>query len=286
MPTLLLIDGHSQAYRAYFGMKAPLSTRAGELTGAVFGFARKLFSILREYKPDHVGVAFDLGDTWRHQEFAEYKGTRDSMPDDLRAQIGRIEEMLRAFNMPIVTAEGYEADDILGTLAHQAGAQGTDVLILTGDRDLFQLVNERVKILYTSGGPSPKTSVYGVEEVAERYSLTPQQFIDLKALTGDSSDNIPGVPGVGEKTAIKFLNTYETLENLYDHVDEISGPKTRQNLIDSHEQVLKNKRLVTIITDMDLTYEPDRYLLRDYDPEKVIALFNELEFHSLLKELP
>ena len=267
-------------------MKAPLSTRAGELTGAVFGFARKLFSILREYKPDHVGVAFDLGDTWRHQEFAEYKGTRDSMPDDLRAQIGRIEEMLRAFNMPIVTAEGYEADDILGTLAHQAGAQGTDVLILTGDRDLFQLVNERVKILYTSGGPSPKTSVYGIAEVAERYTLTPQQFIDLKALTGDSSDNIPGVPGVGEKTAIKFLNTYETLENLYDHVDEISGPKTRQNLIDSHEQVLKNKRLVTIITDMDLTYEPDRYLLRDYDPEKVIALFNELEFHSLLKELP
>ncbi|MEZ4712379.1 MAG: DNA polymerase I [Caldilineaceae bacterium] len=286
MSTLLLIDGHSQAYRAYFGMKAPLSTRTGELTGAVFGFARKLFSILREYKPDHVGVAFDLGDTWRHDEFAEYKGTRDSMPDDLRAQIGRIEEMLRAFNIPIITYEGYEADDILGTLGRQAGEQGTDVLILTGDRDLFQLVNERVKILYTSGGPSPKTSVYGVAEVRERYGLTPQQFIDLKALTGDSSDNIPGVPGVGEKTAIKFLNTYDTLENLYAHVDEISGPKTRQNLIDSHAQVLKNRRLVTIVTDMDLTYEPERYLLQDYDPEKVIALFNELEFHSLLKELP
>ncbi len=286
MPTLLLIDGHSQAYRAYFGLKSPLSTRSGELTAAVFGFARKLLSVLKEYKPDQVGVAFDLGDTWRHEEFAEYKGTRERMPDDLKSQIKRIEELLETFNIPTITYPNYEADDILGTLARRADEQGTDVLILTGDRDLFQLVTERVKILYTPGGPSPKTVVYGPEEVHERYGLTPQQFIDLKALTGDSSDNIPGVPGVGDKTATKFLTTYGTLDNLYAHIDEIRGPKTRQNLIDAKEQVEINKRLVTIVTDLDLEYDPARFAVRDYDQEAVIKLFNELEFRSLIKQLP
>ncbi len=202
MPTLLLIDGHSQAYRAYFGMKTPLSTRDGELTAAVYGFTRKLFSVLKEYRPDYVAVAFDLGDTWRHAEFADYKATRERMPDDMRTQMERIDQVVSTFNIPIVTYPDYEADDVLGTLAKQAGAAGADVLILTGDRDMFQLVDDRVKILYTSGGPSPKTSIYGLEEVQSRYDLTPEQFIDLKALTGDSSDNIPGVPGVGDKTAI------------------------------------------------------------------------------------
>ncbi|MCB0057786.1 MAG: DNA polymerase I, partial [Caldilineaceae bacterium] len=194
MALVLLIDGHSQAYRAYFGMKTPLSTRKGEPTAAVYGFARKLLATLREVKPDYVAVAFDTGDTWRHAEFPEYKATRDAMPDDMRTQMTRIEAMLRAFNIPILTYTNYEADDILGTLAHEAGGEGYDVLVMTGDRDMFQLVDEQVKILYTSGGPNPVTSAYGLEQVQERYGLTPQQFIDFKALTGDSSDNIPGVP--------------------------------------------------------------------------------------------
>lgn len=286
MPTLLLIDGHSQAYRAYFGMKTPLTTRDGELTAAVYGFARKLLSVLKEYKPDHVAVAFDLGDTWRHSTFPEYKATRERMPDDMRTQLERIQELVTAFNIPIVTYPDYEADDVLGTLARQAAAEGTDVLILTGDRDMFQLVDDRVKILYTSGGPSPKTSVYGLEEVAERYGLTPTQFIDLKALTGDTSDNIPGVPGVGDKTAAKFLTEYGSLDNLYAHVDEISGPKTRQNLIDGKAQVELNKQLVTIVTDLDMAYDADACKLRDYDRQKVVDLFNALEFRSLIKELP
>ena len=286
MSTLLLIDGHSQAYRAYFGVKSPLSTRSGELTTAVFGFARKLLSVLKEYKPDQVGVAFDLGDTFRHEEFPEYKGTRERMPDDLKSQIKRIEDLLETFNIPVITYPNFEADDILGTLSRLADEQGTDVLILTGDRDLFQLVTERVKILYTPGGPSPKTVVYGPEEVHERYGLTPEQFIDLKALTGDTSDNIPGVPGIGDKTATKFLTTYDTLENLYAHVDEIKGPKTRQNLVDFKDQVIINKRLVTIITDMDLEYDPNQFLVRDYDQEAVVKLFNELEFRSLINQLP
>jgi len=286
MSTLLLIDGHSQAYRAFFGMKTPLSTREGEPTGAVFGFARKLLSIIREYQPEYVAVAFDLGDTWRHSEFTEYKATRDSMPDEMRTQMARIEQLLQAFNIPIVTYPNFEADDVLGTLSRQAAAQDFDVLVMTGDRDMFQLVDERVKILYTSGGPNPATTIYGLDEVQERYELTPRQFIDLKALTGDSSDNIPGVPGIGEKTASKLLKEYENLENLYAHVDAISGPKTRQSLLDAQAQVALNKRLVTIVRDLDLTFDPEACRLRSYDQAAVIALFNELEFRSLLKELP
>lgn len=286
MSTLLLIDGHSQAYRAFFGMKTPLSTREGEPTGAVFGFARKLLSIIKEYQPDHVAVAFDLGDTWRHSEFTEYKATRDSMPDEMRTQMVRIEELLRAFNIPIITYPNYEADDVLGTLSRQAAEHEFDVLVMTGDRDMFQLVDERVKVLYTSGGPNPITSVYGLAEVQERYELTPSQFIDLKALTGDSSDNIPGVPGVGEKTAAKLLKEFGSLENLYARLDAISGPKTRQSLLDAQPQVALNKRLVTIVRDLDLAFDPEACRLRSYNQDLVIALFNALEFRSLLKDLP
>ncbi len=166
--------------------------------------------MLKEYQPEYVAVAFDLGDTWRHAEFEEYKATREHMPDDMRSQIERIQEVLTALNIPIITYPDYEADDVLGTLAKRAAEQDVDVLILTGDRDMFQLVDDRVKILYTSGGPSPKTSVYGLAEIQQRYEMTPDQFLQLKALTGDSSDNIPGVPGVGDKTAIKFLKQYGT----------------------------------------------------------------------------
>ena len=286
MSTLLLIDGHSQAYRAFFGMKTPLSTREGELTGAVFGFARKLLSVIKEYQPDHVAVAFDLGDTWRHSEFTAYKATRDSMPDDMRTQMQRIDQLLRAFNIPIVTYPNYEADDVLGTLSRLAAEQAFDVLVMTGDRDMFQLVDERVKVLYTSGGPTPITSVYGLAEVHARYELTPSQFIDLKALTGDSSDNIPGVPGVGEKTAAKLLKEFGSLDNLYANLAAIGGPKTRQSLVDAQPQVELNKRLVTIVRDLPLTFDAEACRLHSYQQEAVVTLFTELEFRSLLKELP
>lgn len=286
MALLLLIDGHSQAYRAYFGMKTPLSTRAGEPTGAVYGFARKLLATLRELQPEYVAVAFDTGDTWRHAEFPAYKATRDAMPDDMRTQMTRIEALLRAFNIPIITYPNFEADDILGALARKAQAAGFDVLVMTGDRDMFQLVDEHIKILYTSGGPNPVTSIYGPAEVQARYGLTPQQFIDFKALTGDASDNIPGVPGIGEKTAIKLLQQFGSIDGIYQHLDAISGPKTRQALIDAHAQVMHNRRLVTISTDLDLTFDPAQCATRDYDQDAVIALFEELEFRSLIKELP
>ena len=176
MSTYLLIDGHSQAFRAFFGAKTPLVTSRGEPTTAVFGFFRKLFSVLREFRPDGVAVAFDKGDTFRHEEFVEYKATRDAMPDEMRPQMDRIEQVLEALKIPILTLENFEADDILGGLASQAAGEGHDVLILSGDRDMFQLVADKVKVLYTSGGPSPTTFPYGVAEVAERYGgLDPDQ---------------------------------------------------------------------------------------------------------------
>lgn len=287
MPTLLLIDGYSQAYRAYFGVKAPLTTRSGEPTTAVFGFAGRLLSVLRTYNPDQVAVALDVGDTWRHAEFSDYKATRERMPDDMATQMGRIEQLLRAFNIPVVTRANFEADDVLGTLSRQAAAQGTDVLIMTGDRDMFQLVNDHVKILYTSGGPNPQTSVIGRAEVQERYGLTPEQFVDYKALLGDSSDNIPGVPGVGEKTALKLLQEHGSIEALYANLDKISAPKLRQNLAEHQARVQLNQRLCRISTDVEgVTYDAEASRLRDFDRDDVVALFNELEFRRLIKEIP
>ena len=286
MSTYLLIDGHSQAYRAFFGVKTPLTTARGEPTTAVFGFFRKLFSVLREYDPEGVAVAFDKGDTWRHEEFSDYKATRDSMPDDMRSQMGRIEQVLNALRIPIVALENFEADDVLGALARQAADEGHDVLILSGDRDMFQLVADRVKILYTSGGPSPATIPYGVTEVADRYGgMDPDQFLEMKALVGDSSDNIPGVPGVGEKTAIRFLKEYGSLDNLYAHINEIKGPKTQQNLREAEQDVRRNKRLMTIVCDLDVTFDADAYRLKEYDSGEVRRIFEELDFRSLQREL-
>jgi DNA polymerase-1 len=264
MALLLLIDGHSQAYRAYFGMKTPLSTRDGEPTGAVYGFARKLLSTLREYKPEYVAVAFDTGDTWRHAEFPEYKATRDAMPDDMRTQMTRIEELLRAFNIPIVTYPNFEADDILGTLAGQAAAQGRCADHDRRPRHVPTGRRPRPDCSTPPAGQIPSPASTGVAEVYERYGLTPAQFIDFKALTGDTSDNIPGVPGVGEKTAVKFLQQYGSLDNLYAHIDEISGAKTRQNLIDAPSRCAATSRLVTISTDLDLVYDADACRTRSY----------------------
>ena len=286
MSTYLFIDGHSQAYRAFFGVKTPLVTARGEPTTAVFGFVRKLFSVLREYKPDGVAVAFDKGDTWRHEEFIEYKATRDAMPDEMRSQMDRIEQILEALRIPIVSLENFEADDVLGALARQAAHEGHDVLILSGDRDMFQLVSDRVRILYTSGGPSPTTIPYGVTDVAERYGgMNPDQFLEMKALVGDSSDNIPGVPGVGEKTAIRFLKEYGSLNGLYAHIDEVKGPKTQQNLRDAEKDVRRNKRLMTIVCDLDVTFDAEEYRLQEYDSGPVRRIFEELEFRSLQREL-
>lgn len=287
MATLLLIDGHSQAYRAYFGVKTPLTTRLGEPTAAVYGFARKLLATIKEQKPDWYTVAFDVGDTWRHAEFPAYKATRDSMPSDMSTQMDRIAELLRALDIPIVTRTNFEADDVIGTLACQAAAAGNDVLIMTGDRDMFQLVDEHVRILYTSGGPKPVTKVMGAAEVRERYEVDPSQFVDYKALLGDNSDNIPGVAGVGEKTAAKLINTYGSIDEIYARIDEVKPDRVREALIAAQDQVHRNRRLCAITCDVpDLAWDPSASDRHSYKLDNVIDYFTELEFNSLIREWP
>jgi len=201
---LVLIDGHSLAYRAFFALPPDMATSKGELTNAVFGFISMLLNVMRDHNPTHMAVAFDVGRSFRHDKFEDYKATRERMPDELSIQIERIKELIDAFNIPVYTAEGYEADDVLATLAHQAEQKDAASLITTGDRDLLQVVDDKIWVL-TSGRKFSDVIIYTPEKVRERYKLSPKQIVDYKALVGDKSDNIPGVRGIGDKTAVKLL---------------------------------------------------------------------------------
>src|SRR5689334_10096457 len=222
---LYLIDGHALAYRTYFaltsigGDNSRWMSKSGEPTAGTYGFASVLFKILEQDQPDFLAVSFDVGRTFRDALFAEYKGTRDKMPPDLAIQIERIMELVEAFNIPKLTAEGYEADDVLGTAARLAVAEGLDVKIITGDRDLLQLADEHVTISL-SGQKLSEAMDYGPEEVKARFGLGPREYIDYKALVGDKSDNIPGVAGVGEKTALDLLLKYGSVDGIYQHLEE------------------------------------------------------------------
>ena len=222
-PTLYLIDGHALAYRMYFaltggGTNQRWQTSKGEPTAGIFGFARELIRILEQEKPEYMAVAFDTGKTFRHEMFSDYKATRAKMPDDLRPQIERIREMVDRFNLPRLEMENYEADDVLGSVAKIANEQGVGVKIITGDRDLLQLVNERTAV-YVAG--DDKTYITDQDVANSKFGVPPQQVIDYKAIVGDKSDNIPGVPGVGEKTALRLLEQYGTLDEIYAHLDEV-----------------------------------------------------------------
>src|SRR5690349_18939403 len=225
---LYLIDGHALAYRTYFALTAisgdnsRWTTKSGEPTAGTYGFVSVVLNLLEKDKPDYLAVSFDVGRTFRDDLYKEYKGTRDKMPDELAVQIDRIQEVVRIFKIPILTAQNYEADDVLGTAANLAVKQGVDVKIITGDRDLLQLATDHITI-NLAGQKLSEAKDYGPAEVQERYGLNPQQFIHYKALVGDKSDNIPGVAGVGEKTATELLQKYDTLDNIYAHLDEIPG---------------------------------------------------------------
>ncbi len=286
MKTCVLIDGHSEAYRAFYAMsRSGLAVRAtGEPTGAVFGFLRQLLLILRQRQPDFLVVAFDPGHTFREDLFASYKATRDRMPDELYRQIERIQQILDAMHICHLTVEGYEADDVIGTLAAQGQAAGMQVLVKTGDRDLFQLATDHVRVLYTSPRGEQE---YDTQAVQARFGVAAGQFTEMKALQGDSSDNIPGVPGVGEKSAAKLLQQFGSIQQLFDRIDEVKGPKLRQNLLAHQDQVAVNLKLVQIVQDMNITldwettrpYHPDRravtQLLRDLDLNAILETFNE-----------
>src|SRR3954469_1047594 len=245
-PRLLLLDGHSLAYRAFFALPVEnFSTTTGQPTNAVYGFTSMLINILRDEKPTHLAVAFDVGrKTFRSEIFAEYKANRSESPTDFRGQVSLIQEVLGALHIPFVTAEGYEADDVIATLTVQAVDAGMDVLIATGDRDALQLVNEHVTVLYPRKGVSDLTR-FTPEEVEAKYNLTPAQYPDFAALRGDPSDNLPNIPSVGEKTAAKWVREYGSLDALVDQVDTVKG-KVGDALRAHLSSVLQNRRLTEL----------------------------------------
>ncbi len=280
---IVLIDGHSILNRAFYGMP-DMTTSKGEHTNAVLGFINIMFKILEEEKPDYLTVAFDTHHpTFRHDMFTEYKGTRKGMPEELREQVPVMKEVLKAMRIPILEIPGFEADDILGTLAKRAEKDGDQVSVISGDRDLLQLASDKIKIRI------PKTKKTGTEiedyyaaDVMNTYHVTPTQFIDLKGLMGDTSDNIPGVPGVGEKTAGKLIETYQSLENIYEHIDEMSPGKVANSLRENKELAFLSKKLATICVDCDLDYHIEDAGLEDMYNEDVYLIFKRLEFKNLL----
>jgi DNA polymerase-1 len=281
---LILIDGHALAYRAFHALPADMKTSQGELTNAIYGFTSMLLNVLRDERPTHVAVTFDKGLTFRHEVYPEYKAHRVKMPDEMHSQMERIREVVTTLDIPIFEQEGYEADDLLGTLARQAVKQGADVLIVTGDMDLLQLVDEHTRVL-TSRWRFSETVTYDPAGVEQRYGLTPAQLVDLKALMGDKSDNIPGVPGVGEKTAVKLLQQYGTLEAIYEHLDEVQA-RFRNKLDAERDLAFLSRQLATITRDAPVQLDLNACRVHSFDRERVLDLFRELEFRSLVERLP
>jgi len=281
---LVLIDGHSLAYRAFHALPEDMKTSQGELTNAIFGFTSMLLNVLRDEKPTHIAVTFDKGRTFRHDIYPEYKAHRVKMPDEMRSQMARIRQVVETLGIPIFEQEGYEADDLLGTLSRQAEEQGVNTLIVTGDRDLLQLVDERIHVL-TSRRRFSDTVVYDTKGVKQRYGLTPDQLLDLKAMMGDQSDNIPGVRGVGEKTATKLLQQYGSLEEIYAHLDEVQT-RFRNKLDEGREMAHLSRRLGAIVRDAPVQLDLDACRTRSFDRKPVLELFRELEFRSLAERLP
>jgi DNA polymerase-1 len=278
---LVLIDGNSIAYRAFFALPL-LSNASGAYTNAVYGFTMMLMKVLEEEKPTHMLVAFDVGKTtFRHQDFGEYKGTRQKTPGELSEQIPLIYEVLEAFGIRHFGIDRYEADDIIGTLAHSPETEGMEVLIVSGDKDLLQLVNGRVRVMLTRKGVT-EMEKYDEQAVQDRYGLEPRQIIDLKGLMGDSSDNIPGIPGVGEKTALKLLQQWPSVEEVIAHVDELPGKKLQEKVREFADQALLSKKLATIFTEVPLPFGLEALEVPETDVDRVAAVFRKLEFRTLL----
>jgi DNA polymerase-1 len=284
-PKLLLIDGHSVAYRAFFALPVEnFSTQTGQHTNGVFGFTSMLINVLRDEAPTHVGVAFDVSrQTFRSEIYTEYKANRSATPDEFRGQLDLVKEVLKALNIPFVEKPGFEADDVIGTLATQAEAMGFDVVICTGDRDAFQLVTDNVTVLYPRKGVSDLARMTPAS-VEEKYFASPRRYPDLAALVGETSDNLPGVPGVGPKTAVKWLEQYGTLEELVAHAGELKG-KAAVEFQARTEDVLRNRQINALVRDLELPLGIDDLVRRPWDREATHTLFDGLEFRVLRDRL-
>jgi len=290
MKRLILIDANALIHRSFHALP-PLATKKGELVNAVYGFTAIILKVIKELKPDYIATAFDLPKpTFRHLEFEDYKATRPKTPEELTSQFPLVKKIVKAFNIPIFEKEGYEADDIIGTIAEKVSKEkeNLEVIIVTGDLDTLQLVNKKIKV-YTLKKGITDTVIYDEQAVKQRYGFGPKQLVDYKGLKGDPSDNIPGVAGIGDKTATKLIREFGSVENLYKSIEEgkTSLPeKLKEKLLQGKEIALFSKKLATIQKDVPLGFDLEKCRLEDYDKEKVIKLLKELEFRSLINRLP
>jgi DNA polymerase-1 len=285
MATYMLVDGNSLAYRAFFALPTDLTTASGQVTNAVYGFTSMLLNLLRDHTPDEVIVAFDRPEpTFRHDAVAEYKANRTEAPDILRQQLGLVREVVETLGLPMIEMPGVEADDVIATLATGARDRGDDVLVVTGDRDSYQLVEDpHIRVVYNKRGVSDY-ALYDEAGIKERTGVTPGDYVTYAALRGDPSDNLAGVPGVGEKTAAKLVNTYGDLDGIFAHVDE-QTPKLRENLAAHEAQVRRNAEVMVLLRDVDLPVGLDDLHRREIDHDALRKLFDFLEFHSLAPRL-
>ncbi len=285
-PMFYILDGHALAYRHYFAMGkvSAFSTSSGKPTSAVYGFARALMDVLEKDQPAYIAVTFDEGLSGREELYPAYKAQREAMPDDLSVQIGQIQTLVAAFNIPVLTRPNTEADDIIGTISRQAETHGVDVRIVTGDRDIFQLINDHVTVRYSTSQPKAPVEIYDLARFRERFNFEPPQLIDYKALVGDASDNIPGVAGVGEKTATDLIQTYGTLDNIYANIALIKGAVAKK-LEAGRDSAYLSQQLATIRCDIPITLDLNRCVSHDFDRAPVEALFTEFEFKSLFTQL-
>jgi DNA polymerase-1 len=281
----MLLDGNGLIYRGYHALP-PLTTSTGELVNAVFGFCSILLRGIQDVQPDYVAACFDLpGPTFRHEQFAEYKATRQPMPDDLRSQLPKVREVVAALRIPVYEMEGYEADDVIGTITRDMDARGIETTVVTGDLDMLQIVTEHTRLMTTRQGVDA-TVYYTPEKIRERFDLRPDQMTDYKALKGDATDNIPGIPGVGEKTAAKLVRQFGSLEGIYEQLEEVKPDRLRDKVTQAREQVFRSRELARIIRDLPLALDLDKARLSDYDRAEVIRLFREFEFRTLIDRLP
>ena len=286
-PLLLLIDGNALLHRAYHVLPPLTVGKTGELVGAVYGFASMLLKAIGELKPTHYAIAFDKkGPTFRHRLYDRYKAHRPEMPQELVSQLGRVRQLVEAFDLPIFEMDDYEADDVLGSLSHQASEQGIDTVIVTGDADVMQLVSPRVKVFYPKpGGSFSDAILYDNEAVSQKYGVAPENIADLKALVGDPSDNIPGVPGIGGKTAVKLIQQFGGIDQIYAHIDEITPEKLKNRLRDNEDIARMSKELATIVIELPVKLGMEEPKLSHFNRQKVTEFFRELEFARLLPRL-
>ncbi|MBT6068607.1 hypothetical protein HOG48_02525 [Candidatus Peregrinibacteria bacterium] len=282
MKKFLIVDGMALIFRGFYAIRYEMRTSEGLPTNAIYGFTSMLLTALLNEKPEYVAMTFDLeGPTFRKEEYSEYKAQREKAPDELYAQIPWCKEIVKAFDIPIFEKPGFEADDLIGTLTHKAAGRNVLSMILTGDMDLLQLVNDQIRVIAPQNGGA-EAKIYNRDAVIEKWGITPEQVPCYKGLRGDSSDNIPGVMGIGEKTAVKLLTEFGSVEGIYENLDKITG-SVHDKLEKDRKMAFLSKRLATILTDVEVEFNLDECETHQFDKAHVVELFDNLQFGPTLR---